>query len=65
MVFTSASTPTSGDCAITYWRWEFGDGQTDAGNVPTTSHTYPSQGASYTATLTVTNPGGVLTVFGL
>jgi hypothetical protein len=58
VVFTSISTPTSGACAITYWRWEFGDGQTDAGNLPSTSHTYPAQGTSYTATLTVTNPGG-------
>jgi Flp pilus assembly protein TadG len=57
VVFVSTSTPSSGSCAITYWRWEFGDGQTDAGNVQTVSHTYPAQGTSYTVVLTVTNPG--------
>jgi len=60
--FTSISTPTSGPCAITFWRWEFGDGQTGAGNLPTTSHDYNTAGAtsgeSYAVTLTVTNPGG-------
>lgn len=55
--FVSASSPVSGSCAITYWRWDFGDGQTDAGNVPTTSHTYANQGRTYSVTLTVTNPG--------
>lgn len=57
VVFVSTSTPSSGACAITYWRWEFGDGQTDAGNVQTVSHTYPAQATSYTVILTVTNPG--------
>jgi PKD repeat protein len=62
MQFTSTSTPTSGPCAITFWRWEFGDGTTDAGNLPTTSHDYNPSGATngetYLVTLTVTNPGG-------
>lgn len=60
VAFTSTSTPTSGSCAITYWRWDFGDGQTDAGNVPTTSHTYAAQGTTYNVTLTVTGPGGAI-----
>ena len=57
VAFTSTSSPTSGPCAITYWRWEFGDGQTDAGNLPTTTHAYPAEGTTYLVTLTVTNPG--------
>jgi PKD repeat protein len=62
VVFTSTSTPTSGTCQITFWRWEYGDGTTDAGNLPTTSHTYPAQGTSYQVTLTVTNPAGVASI---
>lgn len=62
VVFTSISTPTSGTCAITYWRWEFGDGQTDAGNLPSTSHSYAAQGASYNVILTVTSPGGSISI---
>jgi Flp pilus assembly protein TadG len=61
VTFTSSSTPTSGPCAITYWRWEFGDGDTAAGNLPSVDHDYPNQGSSFTATLTVTGPGGVST----
>ncbi len=60
VVFTSTSTPTSGACAITYWRWEFGNGQWAAGNLPSTSHDYGSanQGKTFNVTLTVTTPGG-------
>ena len=60
--FTSTSSPTSGACAITFYRWEFGDGNTDAGASSTTSHVYPAQGTSYTATLTVTYPDGTVSV---
>jgi PKD repeat protein len=59
VVFTSTSTPTTGPCAITYWRWDYGDGTTDAGNFPTASHAFPQQGTTYNVTLTVTNPAGV------
>lgn len=58
VVFTSTSTPTSGACAITFWRWEFGDGTTDAGVVSTTSHDYGSPGTTFNVTLTVTYPSG-------
>jgi hypothetical protein len=57
--FVSTSTPTSGSCAINYWRWEYGDGALDAGNFPTVSHQFPAQGTTYVVTLTVTVPGGV------
>jgi hypothetical protein len=60
--FTSTSTPASGSCAITFWRWEFGDGGTDAGAVPTTIHQYPRNNQSYTVVLTVTNPYGSVSV---
>ncbi len=56
VVFTSSSSPTTGPCAISYWRWEYGDGNTDAGAVPSTSHAYALQGHAYTVTLTVTYP---------
>lgn len=66
VVFTSTSTPTSGPCAITFWRWEFGDGATSAGNPPTIAHDYNPAGAtngqSYLVTLTVTNSGGPASV---
>lgn len=62
VVFTSFSTPTSGVCAITFWRWEYGDGDTDAGNLPSASHDYNSSGRTFQATLTVTNPAGVASV---
>lgn len=58
VVFTSTSSPTTGPCAISYWRWEYGDGNTDAGAVPSTSHSYALQGNAYTVTLTVTYPSG-------
>lgn len=59
VVFTSSSTPTSGACAITYWRWEFGDGTTSAGDTPSTSKDYGSanQGMTFNVTLTVTYGG--------
>lgn len=58
--FTSTSSPTSGGCAISFWRWDFGDGTTAAGAVGTTSHDYGSanQGHSFNVTLTVTTPSG-------
>jgi hypothetical protein len=60
VVFTSTSTPTTGSCAITYWRWEFGDGNWAAGNLPSTSHDYGSanRGVTFSVTLTVTTPAG-------
>ena len=60
VVFTSTSQPTTGACAISYWRWEYGDTYWDAGNLPTTSHNYGSanQGKTFTVTLTVTTPTG-------
>jgi hypothetical protein len=63
VVFTSTSTPTTGPCAIAYWRWEFGDGEVEAANVATTSHDYgaANRGLSFTVSLTVTVPGGVTT----
>lgn len=60
--FDSSSSPTTGACAITFYRWEFGDGTTDAGASSTTSHMYPAQGTSYSATLTVTYPDGTVSV---
>ncbi len=60
--FASTSTPTSGTCQITFWRWEFGDGATDAGLVSTTSHQYPRNNQRYTVILTVTNPFGSVSV---
>ena len=58
--FTSLATPTSGSCRITYWRWAYGDGKTDAGNLPTVSHDFGSNnnGKWFTVTLTVTTPAG-------
>jgi Flp pilus assembly protein TadG len=56
--FVSTSTPTSGPCAISFWRWDFGDGATSAGAVQSVSHDYAVKGASYNVTLTVTYPNG-------
>jgi PKD repeat protein len=58
--FTSTSSPTTGPCAISFWRWDFGDGSTSAGAVPTASHDYGSanSGSTYNVTLTVTYPDG-------
>lgn len=61
--FVSTSTPTSGTCQITFWRWEYGDGDTDAGTATTVSHDYNCQGCTYTVALTVTNPFGSVTYF--
>ena len=64
VVFTSVSTPTSGACAITFYRWEYGapDNTTDAGNLPTVSHQFALQGRDYQVTLTVTNPRGTTSI---
>jgi Flp pilus assembly protein TadG len=64
--FTSTSTPTTGACAISYWRWDFGDGTTDAGSVGSTSHDYgkANEGKSFTVTLTVTTPSGTFSAIG-
>jgi PKD repeat protein len=64
VVFTSASSPTSGACAITFYRWEYGapDNTTDAGNLPTISHSFAVRGQSYQVTLTVTNPRGTTSI---
>ena len=63
VVFTSLSTPTTGECAINYWRWDFGDNSTEAGNLPTSIHDYgnKNRGKSFVVALTVTVPGGVTT----
>jgi Flp pilus assembly protein TadG len=58
VTFTSTSTPTGGDCQISYYRWDFGDGTTDAGNdLVGTTHRYAA-GGSYNVELTVTTPAG-------
>lgn len=64
VVFTSVSSPTTGSCAITFYRWEYGapDNTTDAGNLPTVSHAFAIQGRSYLVTLTVTNPRGTTSI---
>ena len=64
VVFTSTSTPTSGSCQILFWRWEFGDNTTSAGNPPTISHDYGNQGRgrTFTVTLTVTNAYGPVSI---
>ncbi len=60
VTLTSLATPTTGACAITYWRWAYGDGKTDAGNLPTVTHDFGagSSGQWYSVTLTVTTPAG-------
>ena len=60
--FSSTSSPTSGPCAITYYRWAFGDGNTDAGSASSTSHMYAASGTTYNATLTVTYPSGTVSL---
>ena len=64
VVFTSTSSPTTGSCAITFWRWEYGtpDNTTDAGTLPTVSHTFALQNRDYLVTLTVTNPRGTSSI---
>ena len=57
--FTSTSGPTTGACAINYYRWNFGDGTTSAGALPSTSHVYADpKGRTFLVTLTVTTPAG-------
>jgi len=51
-----ASTSGDTDGTIQSYAWDFGDGTTGAGI--TTNHTYPA-GGTYTATLTVTDNGGL------
>lgn len=60
--FTSSSSPTSGACGISFYRWDFGDGQTGAGANSTISHDYAQKGATYAVTLTVTYPDGTVSV---
>jgi hypothetical protein len=64
VVFTSSSSPTTGSCAITFYRWEYGspDNTTDAGNLPTVSHSFAIQNRDYLVTLTVTNPRGTASI---
>lgn len=57
VAFTSLSTPTTGDCAITSWRWDFGDSGVSEGNLPTVNHTYAKQNWDYVVKLTVAVPG--------
>jgi PKD repeat protein len=56
--------PTTGSCAITFYRWEYGapDNTTDAGNIPTVSHAFALQNRDYLVTLTVTNPRGTTSI---
>jgi Flp pilus assembly protein TadG len=56
--FSSTSAPTSGSCAISYWRWDYGDGTYDAGAVATAVHSFPAKKTTYNVQLTVTTPGG-------
>ena len=57
--FSSTASPTTGTCAISYWRWEFGDSTTAAGALPSTSHAYADpKGRTFPVTLTVTTPSG-------
>lgn len=62
VLFTSTSTPTSGQYAINYWRWDYGDGGVDAGNLSTASHNYgvANRGLTFTVTLSVTNACGTV-----
>jgi hypothetical protein len=64
VVFTSSSSPTSGSCAITFYRWEYGapDNTTDAGNLTTVTHSFAIQNRDYIVTLTVTNPRGTASI---
>lgn len=63
--FTSNSTPATGACAISYWRWDFGDTTTSAGAIQTASHQYASEGTNYSVTLTVTTPSGTFSYIGV
>jgi gliding motility-associated-like protein len=46
--FTDASSKN-----VTYWKWDFGDGDTLAPNTTSPQHTYPNLETTYTVTLTV------------
>lgn len=52
VVFTDQSSPD-----INNWFWNFGDGDSLTTNSPNTTHMYPSDTATYTATLIVSNEG--------
>lgn len=56
VAFTDESTPASG---ITYWSWDFGDGQESEEQNPT--HVYVTPG-TYTVTLHVASAKGIDTV---
>ncbi len=56
VTFTDTSTPPVG-CPISAWLWDFGDGSLTT-NAQNPVHTFPSNNATYTVTLTVTNAGG-------
>jgi Flp pilus assembly protein TadG len=60
--FASTSSPTAGACAITFYRWAFGDGSTDASAASSTSHVYAASGTTYSVTLTVTYPSGTVSL---
>lgn len=51
-----ASATTAGTAALSTYAWDFGDGETASGR--TVDHTYRTPG-TYTATLTVTDAGGL------
>ncbi|MEP1095755.1 MAG: PKD domain-containing protein [Cyclobacteriaceae bacterium] len=55
-VFFDGSESTDADGTIVSYEWDFGDGSSGSG--ATTSHTYTSAG-NYTASLTVTDDGGL------
>ena len=52
-----ASGSADSDGAIVEYAWDFGDGTTTTGSVPTTSHTYLAEG-TYDVVLMVTDDGG-------
>ena len=56
VTFTDLSTTPVG-CPIATWLWDFGDGDPTT-NAQNPVHTFPSNNATYTVTLTVTNAGG-------
>lgn len=43
---------------VTYWEWDFGDGETLAPSTRSPVHLYPSVETTYTVTLNVSNQGG-------
>ncbi len=56
VVFFNGSASTDSDGSIVSYEWDFGDGSSGSG--ATTSHTY-TQAGTYTASLTVTDNGGL------